>query len=162
MATRESELPGVGKKWTIELSSGEEFVLVEHRLGHWELARIDAQGETIPLGQLQAREAAEIGRILSRGAVAVEDPRKRMLFEQFTIEWAKLEESSPLVGQTLRGAEIRPRTGVSVIAVLRPEGSLPSPPPDTELLAGDTLVVIGLSDQVERFLSTYALLPPGA
>lgn len=160
MATRESDLPGVGTKWTIDLSTGDSFVLVEHRVGHWELARVNPQGETVELGKLQPREAAEIGRILSRGTVAVEDPRKQMLFEEFTIEWVKLEAGSTLVGQTLRGAEIRPRTGVSVIAVLRSEGSLPSPPPDTELREGDTLVVIGLRDQVEDFLSTYALLPP--
>lgn len=162
MATRETELPGVGTKYTIELAAGGELVLVEHRVGHWEIARVASDDDTVQVAQLQPREAAEVGRILSRGAVPLEDKRQQMLFEEFSIEWVTLAEDSPLVGQTLLGSGIRVQTGVSVIAVLRPEGSLPSPPPETEFRAGDTLVVIGLRDQVERFLATYSLLEPDA
>ena len=159
MATRETELPGVGTKYSIELAKGDQLVLVEHRVGHWELARVNASGEAVQVAQLQADEAAEVGRILSRGSVPVEDSRKQMLFEEFSIEWVKLEDGSALIGETLQSSGIRARTGVSVIALLRPEGSIPSPPPDTEFRSGDTLVVIGLRDQVERFLTTYAHLP---
>jgi TrkA domain protein len=160
MATRETELPGVGKKYSIELATGDELVLVEHRAGHWDLARVEEDGSAEQSTQLQPREAAEVGRILSRSSVALEDARKQMLFDEFAIEWVTLEEDSALVGETLQGSGIRARTGVNVIALLRAEGSVPSPPPDTRFQVGDTLVVIGLRDQVERFLSTYALLPP--
>lgn len=162
MATRETELPGVGTKYTIDLAAGDQLVLVEHRIGHWEIARVESNGEALHVARMKTEEAAEIGRILSRGAVRLEDKRKQMLFEEFSIEWVTLEAGSSLIGQTLQGSGIRVQTGVSVIAVLRPEGSLPSPPPDTELRVGDTLVVIGLRDQVERFLSTYSLLAPEA
>jgi K+/H+ antiporter YhaU regulatory subunit KhtT len=43
-----------------------------------------------------------------------------------------------------------------VIALIRPERSLPSPPPETTFAAGDTLVVIGLRDAIERFVAEYA------
>ena len=85
-----------------------------------------------------------------------------MLLEEFGIEWVKVAEDSPLVGQTLQESEIRPRTGVSVIAVLRPEGSIQSPPPETRFRDGDTLVVIGHRDQVEEFLATFSMLPTEA
>jgi TrkA domain protein len=162
MTTRETELPGVGTKHTIDLATGEQLVLVEHRVGHWEIARINTEGESTGVAVLQAREAAEIGRILSHGSVATPDERKQMLFDEFGLEWVTVEEGSPLVGQTLLGSGIRERTGVSVIAMLRPEGSLPSPPPETSMRIGDTLVVIGLRDQIERFLSTFSLLKTGS
>ncbi len=155
MATHETDLPGVGTKYSIDVGKDEQLVVVHHRVGHWELARVDAEGKSTPLLQLQAREATELSRILSRGEVPQEDPRKRMLFEEFGIEWVKLEPESPLVGLSLEESGIRARTGASVIAVLRPEGSIPSPAPDTRFAAGDTLVLIGHPDQIERFLSAF-------
>ena len=56
MSTRETELPGIGTKHTIDLTTDEELVVVEHRSGHWELARVDKEGATTQLTQLQARE----------------------------------------------------------------------------------------------------------
>ena len=158
MATHETDLPGVGSKYSLDIGKDEQLVVVQHRVGHWELARMDAEGKTTPLVQLQAAEATELGRILSRGQVPQEDPRKRMLFEEFGIEWVKLEQDSPLVGLTLQDSGIRARTGASVIAVLRPEGSVPSPAPDTCFRAGDTLVLIGHPDQIERFLNAFTQL----
>lgn len=158
MATRETELPGVGTKYTLDLATGEELVVVEHRAGHWELARVDGDGNTTPIVSLQAREAGEIGRILSRGDIPTEDARKQMLFEEFCLEWVKLEEDSALVGNTLQDSGIRARTGASVIAILRPEASIASPPPDTQFRVGDTLVIMGQRDQVDAFLRTFTTL----
>lgn len=160
MATRETELPGVGTKYVIELATGEQLVLVEHRLGHWEIARVDREDETLHVANLQEGEAAEVGRVLSRAAVPERDARAATLLDEFAMEWVTIGSGSLLAGETLQGAGIRARTGVSVVAVLRPEGSIPSPPPDTELRLGDTLVVIGRPEQVERFVSTYGLQPP--
>ncbi len=160
MATREAELPGVGTKHSLELAGGDELVAVEHRAGHWELAHVEANGHTTSLIQLQAREAAELGRVLSRSEVRQEDPRKRLLLEEFGLEWLKLAEDSPLVGATLQSSQIRERTGASVIAVLRAEGSILSPPPDLRIEPDDTLVVMGHRDQVEQFLSIFSTLHP--
>ena len=73
MATHETELPGVGIKYSIDIETDEQLVIVEHRVGHWELARVDSEGKTTPLLQLQSKEATELGRILSRGEVTQED-----------------------------------------------------------------------------------------
>ena len=158
MATRETELPGVGTKFSIDLESGDQLVIVEHRVGHWEIARVDEEGNTTALQQLQPKEASELGRVLSHGELVQEDPRKRMLFEQIGIEWATLDEASPLVGQTLESSGIRARTGANVIAVLRGDSSIPSPPPGTRFAEGDTLVLIGHPEQIERFLETFTQL----
>lgn len=158
MPTREADLPGVGTKFSFTLASGEQLVTVHHRVGHWELARVDEQGQTTPLLKLQPKEARELGRILSQREEAEADPRKQMLFEDFSMEWITLEESSPLVGQTLLDSGVRHRTGASVIAVLRGEQSIPSPSPDTRFQAGDTLVVIGTRVQIDAFVRTFTSL----
>ena len=162
MATRETELPGVGTKHSFDLESGEELVIVEHRAGRWELARVDAEGSTTPVLQLQPKEASELGRILLRGEIVQEDPRKQLLFEQIGIEWATLEADSPLVGRSLQESQIRVRTGANVIAVLRGEESIPSPTPDTEFRAGDTLVLIGHPEQIKSFLAAFINLSPSS
>ncbi len=156
MVTREADLPGVGTKYSFPLTSGEQLVAVRHRVGHWEIARVDDEGQTTPLVTLAPKEAAELGRILSQRQEAEADARKQMLFEEFSMEWVTLDADSPLVGQTLRDAGVRARTGASVIAVLRSDSSIPSPPPDTSFLAGDTLVIIGGRNQVDRFIREYS------
>ena len=155
MTTRETELPGIGTKHTIDLASEQELVVVEHRSGQWELARIDAGGDTTKLALLQAKEGAELGRILSQGDVPREDPRRQLLLDAFSLEWVEVARETPLAGATLRDADIRARTGASVIAVLRGENSIMNPPPETTFEPGDTLVVMGHRDQVERFLENF-------
>ena len=158
MSTRETDLPGIGTKHTIDLASDEELVVVSHRSGHWELARTDAEGDTTTLVHLLAREGAELGRILSQGEVPESDPRKQLLLDEFSLEWVIVGGQKALVGATLRDADIRARTGASVIAVLRNGDSIMNPPPETRFANGDTLVVMGHRDQVERFLETFC--PP--
>ena len=159
MATRETDLPGVGTKHTLELASGDELVVVEHRVGHWEIARNDADGGTTPLLKVDRSEAAELGRILSHGQVAREDERKQHLFEAFCIEWVELPDASELIDQSLASSGIRARTGASVIAILRGEASIASPAPETRFQAGDTLVLVGQQEQVERFLELFGPHP---
>ena len=81
--------------------------------------------------------------------------QKRMGVRPTVLLHDPAEADSPVVGETLLGSAIRARTGVSVIALLRAEESVPSPPPEIQFGAGDTLVVIGLRDQVDRFLQTF-------
>lgn len=158
MATRETDLPGVGTKHALDLATGEELVIVDHRSGNWELALVTEDGDTTTLLRLGARDAAELGRILSRGEVTHEEERKQMLFDEFAIEWVKLDESSPLVGKALIDSGIRARTGANVVAVLRTEGSTASPTPDTVFQADDTLVIMGQREQVDSFLKTFTNL----
>lgn len=56
-------------------------------------------------------------------------------------------------GQTLRRARVRERTGVTVLAIRRPDGErIANPPPDTLLREGDEVVLLGLPDQLARFM----------
>lgn len=57
-----------------------------------------------------------------------------------------------LVGKTIGKARIRSRTGVSVVAVFLPDGTLKTnPKADFKLVAGATLSVMGYSRQLQQF-----------
>lgn len=64
----------------------------------------------------------------------------------------------PLVGRTLRDADIGRRTGVMVIAIKRAIGSVEFPPAsDTPLSTGDTIVLLGKRDNLDQFREAFDL-----
>lgn len=52
------------------------------------------------------------------------------------------------INRTLRDLELRSKTGASVVSIYRDPESIPNPPPDTRLLPGDVLLLMGQSDQL--------------
>lgn len=70
--------------------------------------------------------------------------------EAGTTDLFRLAEDSPAVGKTLRDLDLRSRTGATIIAVVRDETPITSPAPDVALVAGDTLVLVGSHEQVDR------------
>ena len=55
-----------------------------------------------------------------------------------------IAESSPWVNKALRDVEVRSRLGCLIVGIRRPDGSmLSNPPADTQLVAQDTLIVLG-------------------
>lgn len=56
----------------------------------------------------------------------------------------------PLSGMMIRELELRTRTGASIVALEREGKSQINPGPDLELLHGDTLLLLGTSEQLEN------------
>lgn len=77
--------------------------------------------------------------------------------DQIEITWVYLTETSPLVGQTILDANIRSRTGASIVAILREHRLIPNPKSMTALEAGDRLGIIGEPDQIEVVRQIAAL-----
>ncbi|NUB92470.1 cation:proton antiporter regulatory subunit [Haloterrigena sp. SYSU A558-1] len=154
MTIYESDLPGVGKKFEVELEDGERLVIVTHNTGKREVylkANPDADGDK--LFEVSDRLARKIGTILEGAyfqpvqAEAVET----MLSDDTYLEWYNVAESAEIAGQTLEEADIRDRTGVSVIAIQRGDDLISPPTPETVLQVGDTLVVIGEREECAEF-----------
>jgi CPA2 family monovalent cation:H+ antiporter-2 len=62
----------------------------------------------------------------------------------------KVEEKAPAVGKTLADLELRKKLGVSVIGIIRQSGNILNPQSETEIAAGDVLLVLGTSEQIAR------------
>jgi len=64
------------------------------------------------------------------------------------IKWFRLPEGSPLVGQTLADANLRSRTGASVVAILREGQLMANPKSITVFQSGDRIGLIGDKEEV--------------
>ncbi|WP_018123212.1 cation:proton antiporter [Desulfovibrio oxyclinae] len=85
----------------------------------------------------------DFGRIVRHGGSILE------LF------WVDIPIDSPLVGKTIEEAEIRKRTGASVVAIMRIEGLVTNPDPDEKLLTGDMIAIIGRQAEFRKFGELY-------
>jgi CPA2 family monovalent cation:H+ antiporter-2 len=71
-------------------------------------------------------------------------------FQGIEIVWLTLGKNSTLVGTSLAEANIRVRTGASVVALLRNERLVPNPKSMTIFEAGDRIGFIGDKEQLEE------------
>ena len=69
--------------------------------------------------------------------------------ETFNLEGIKVHTTSKAVGQSLASLNVRQRTGASVLVILRGSRVLPNPDPEMVLHAGDQLLALGTSVQLE-------------
>lgn len=146
MDVSETDLPGVGKRFEVDLEEGGVAVVVIHNSGRRELfyrESPDADGEE--LLDLTDQESRVVGSILE-GAyfqpIRTKSP-ETTLGEDVIIEWYTLNEGMAVVGETLEETDIRGRTGATIIAVERGEEVFPSPEADFRLEAGDIAVAVG-------------------
>lgn len=72
------------------------------------------------------------------------------VFDNTEIFWMDLQDGSPLIGRSLAEADIRARTGASVVAILREEKMIANPKSHTVFSAGDRIGVIGEPEQIEH------------
>ena len=153
MDIREHDLPGVGKKFTVTTNGGDRMTVIIHNTGHREIYHFQ-KDEDVPFFaiRMEDAEARKFGALLGgayfQPAVA---ESMEMVLEQMSVEWLKVNNSSPLLGQTILDAAIRKRTGSSIIAILRGGKAYPNPQPTDRIEAGDTLMVVGNREQVMRF-----------
>jgi monovalent cation:H+ antiporter-2, CPA2 family len=64
------------------------------------------------------------------------------------ITWLRLEAGNPLVGQTLAEANLRARTGASVVAIMRGRELITNPEPRAMLQANDLVGLVGDGNQL--------------
>jgi CPA2 family monovalent cation:H+ antiporter-2 len=79
------------------------------------------------------------------------------------IMWFRLPSGNPLVGQTLSEANLRARTGASVVAILRDGEVMANPKSNTTFQSEDRIGLIGERQQIEAAEQLFAadsVLPP--
>ena len=154
MTVYESDLPGVGKKFEIEIGGEERLVIVTHNTGKREVFLKATEGaDSEKLFELPDRLARTVGTILE-GAYfqpVQSEQVETMLAEGTFLEWYNVDDGSEIAGQTLADARVRERTGVSVAAIERAGSVVPSPGADTIIEVDDILLVIGSQEDLQGF-----------
>lgn len=156
MTVYESDLPGVGRKFEIDIGDGAQLVIVIHNTGKREVYRKpdpDADAEKVFEASNQLSQT--IGSILEGAKFQpVEvDHEGTMLPGDTVIEWYKVGADSSVAGRELGDGLIRDQLDVLVVAIQRGDDIISSPGPDTIIEPADVLVVIGPQDDVLEFES---------
>ncbi len=159
MEFRESELPGIGKKFTIKTQQGSVISVVLHVTGKREIF-IFEEGEEYEDPDcdvvLTEEEANQLGSVLMGTYFRPEQEKEREIFlRNLAIEWVKVEPGSPLAGKSIEELGIRKKTGVTVISIVRGDHTITNPLPEEVIREGDTLILVGTREQMERFFKEF-------
>lgn len=148
----ETRLPGVGVRHDFRTRSGRRIGVITHRGGDRDLLIYDEDDpdrcrETVRLDDQDLHAVADLlGASQVRDRVAA----IQQSVEGLTIDWIPIRESSAARQRTIGDTQLRRRTGVSIVAIVRGGDTLPSPGPDARLDEGDTAVVVGTADGIAR------------
>jgi TrkA domain protein len=146
----ETPMPGLGTRYTMATRSSRSVGVVVHQTGRRDLviydeADVDATAASIDLTEDEARALAELlggSRIVERlNAVSHH-------IEGLVIDWVRIDETSPVAGQTLQQADLRAKTAASVMAIVHGTHAVPGPGGSDTLDAGATAVVVGTEASV--------------
>jgi len=158
---KQTELPGIGKRFSIKLSSGQIVSIIIHHSGKREIYVLDEDGDVECTVTLTDQEAREMGMVLA-GAFyqPVAGDKMELILKQLVMEWVELPEDSSLIGKTLAEADVRKKTGVIVLGVVRNDEMIPAPDPKNfRFQKGDILIVVGNREQIDNFIKTFGGKP---
>ena len=148
----ETVLPGIGVRHEFDTSDGVRIGVLTHRGGRRELLVYDAHdpdsvSSHVRLDHDETRTLAEL-----LGASSVSEKAAAMeRIEGLAIDWVRVDpEQVGENGKAIAELQMRTNTGVSIIAVLRGEVPVPAPGPEEVLLPGDTVVVTGTPEGIEK------------
>lgn len=141
----ETRLPGVGLRHDFVTRAGRRVGVIAHRTGHRELlvyARDDPDACT-EVVDLDEADSSALVEILGGSQVSASVADLRQSVEGLAIDWVPIRPDWSAAGYTIGDTQLRRRTGVSIVALLRDGTTIPSPEPSQDLCAGDTAVVVG-------------------
>ncbi|MDN3514881.1 MAG: potassium transporter TrkA [Candidatus Brocadia sp.] len=156
---KECDLPGIGKKFTLELDSGDKLVVVIHSSGEREVYKFTKDSdEPTSVTRLNDEEAHQIGAILAGTYFQpVIEGEQKLTMVNATMEWIKIVPDSKLVGKKIEELDIRKKTGVTITTIIRGETVVPNPSSSEILKPQDTIIIIGNNEQVKNFISFFEI-----
>ncbi|GAB7193388.1 cation:proton antiporter regulatory subunit [Kineococcus sp. NUM-3379] len=160
MDIEETKLPGIGLRHDFVTERGRRIGVISQRNGDRELlvySKDDPDACSFVV-DLEPSEAEALAELLGAPRVVERLARLREQVEGIATEGIYIEPGSPYDGRTLGDAQIRSRTGASVVALVRRGDVIPSPTPAQVFRAGDKVVVVGTEDGVR---ATAKLLTDG-
>jgi len=143
----ESNLPGVGRKFQIETTSGDRLIIVIHddgrrELYHFNRKNLDRADSVLTLTDGEARQIAGIVGGLTYVPKAL--PSTEVVLDDLVLEWFKIEPDSAGIGKTIKELQARKVTGASIVSIIEPnQVNRVNPEADTVINEGATFIIAG-------------------
>ncbi|BDT90149.1 cation:proton antiporter regulatory subunit [Nocardia sputorum] len=144
-------LPGIGVRKDFEVRSGRRIGVVAHRDGDIDLivSKLDDPDACAAQIPLTTDEAAVLANLLGAPQLVAKLNDDHRDMPGITTRQLPIGDDSPYDGRTLGETEMRTRTKVSIVAVMRAGQLHPSPGPDFTFTTGDLLVVVGTPEGLD-------------
>lgn len=143
----ESNLPGIGRKFQVETTSGDRLIIVIHDDGRRELYHFDRKNlqraaSVLTLTDGEARQIAGIVGGLTYVPKAL--PSAEVVLDDLVLEWFTIEPKNACIGKTIRDLQARTVTGASIVSIIEPSRvKRTNPEADTIINEGATLILAG-------------------
>lgn len=154
MNMRESDLPGIGRKFETITDNKDKVVIIIHDDGRREMHHYDDDDyeESISSVTFTDSEARQIAGILGG---MVYKPKAlesiELTFDDLAIEWFKVESAAPILGKSIGEIDIRSNYSINVIAILKKnQEKLLNPGPEALLDPGDMVIISGERKDVKK------------
>lgn len=149
----ETALPGVGIRYDFRTSTGRRLGVLLHRSGRRDLLLYAASDPdecalSIDLGNDDAHTLAELlgaSRVVEALTALHQD------IEGLSIDWIEVDPSGEWAGKRLSEAAVHSEIGVSVVALIGPDGVKVAPGAEDVLAPGATAVAVGTRQGVDAF-----------
>lgn len=128
--------------------SGHRVGVITYRDGRFELivsAQDDPDGCAASI-ELSSAETSTLAGLLGAPQLVSQLSEQQQEVAGITTWQLPIAEGTPFVGRALGDTEMRTRTSVSIVAVVRGGDVHASPRPDFQFAAGDLVVVVGTAD----------------
>lgn len=150
---QETALPGVGVRFEFETKGGERLGAINHRSGRVDLLIFspndpDACARSIRMEPDDAETLADV--IGASSQLEVKQHHIRNEVGGMTLDWLPIARDWKCDGLAIGDTKIFDETGVVVVAVMRHGEPIPINDGNFRLRAGDTAIVVGSPNGIER------------
>ncbi|MCL6447355.1 MAG: cation:proton antiporter regulatory subunit [Armatimonadetes bacterium] len=156
---REAELPGLGKKYQLNLENGEQIAVIIHDDGTRDLYYFAGDDDDpVAAVSLTDQESRQLGSIIGG---AFYKPRRLDRLDTaisgLRIEWLKVGARSEIAGKSIGDMGLRKNHGIIVIAVMEDKGGglkevvQINPGPGYVFQPGHTIIAAGRGDKMKAF-----------